>query len=212
MDDRGTAAQLDVSEFALVQSGGVRGVRHVNADGRVRPQAVGDHSRADAAHFLLDGVDEHHVPGEGLFQLAQFPCYFRQDETAQAVVQGAAYQLSFIHQHGAVAIDAHMAHAQPEFRHLLVGGCTYVNVDFPDFRFLFPGFPQVDGRVSGYARHFPLGAQEAHAASAGDGRIRAAHALHVKEAVLGDMADHEADFIRMGAFSASAWKVAQVLP
>ena len=91
-----------------------------------------------------------------------------------------------------------MSHAQAEFRYFLVGGGAYVNVNFPNLGFLFSGFPQVDGRVSGYSHHFSLGTQEAHAAPPRDGRIRAAYAFHIQEAVLGDMTDHEADFIRVG--------------
>lgn len=101
---------------------------HVYADSRIRAQAVGNHSRANAAHFFLHGIDEHHVPGDGLFQLAQLAGYFRQDEAAQPVVQSPAYQLVFIHQHGAVAVNAYMAHAQTEFRYFLVGGGAYINV------------------------------------------------------------------------------------
>ena len=198
VDDRRAASKPDIAKFALVQSGRVRGVSHVNADGRIWTQAVGNHSRANAAHFFLHGIDKHHVPGDGLFQLAQLAGYFRQDEAAQPVVQSPAYQLVFIHQHGAVAVNANVAHSQTEFRYFLVRGGAYVYVNFPDFGFLFSGFPQVDGRVSGHPHHFALGTKEAHAAPPRDGRIRTAHAFHIQEAVLGDMADHEADFIRMG--------------
>lgn len=134
----------------------------------------------------------------GFFCLHQAFGYLRKNEAAEAVVQRAANQLVLIHQHGAVAINAHVPHAQPQVGHLLVGGSAHVNVNFPDLGLLLPTFAQVDGRIPRNAHHFPLAAQEAHAAPARDGRIRSAHAFHVQEALRRNVADHEADLIGMG--------------
>ena len=156
----------------------------IQADGGIRVQPVGDHFCSDAADFFLDAVGKDDIPGGVNFALVKCASHFGSDEAAEPVVQRAADEAGIEHER-LIAIHGAIAHAQPHFL-------------YPEFRRLFEIFADMDGGVADDTHYLALPAEETEAAAAGNGDIAAAEAFYVGEAVVGDMADGEADFIGVG--------------
>ncbi len=203
--DDGPGAEFDVAVFFLVAERGVGGVGHVHDEGDVGLQRVAGHTCAVEAVFLLDGGEGDDAraarlgfaSGFGAFFCKEAEC-FGSTKDAYAVVAAAGGDVFTGETLNSGGVGDGVANTH-EFFGVLFGVDADVDehaVDVGDF-FAVVWVLQVDGELAGDSRDGAILAVDGDALAADEGVVHAADALEVDVAFVGDVFDHEADFVSM---------------
>lgn len=198
--DGGTAAEGDGSVAGFFDAGGIGCVGDVEADGDVWFESVGEHAGSVSTDFLLNAVGGDDGGAEFPALFVESADGFCDDEAADAVVEGAADEAVAAEFLGGVGIDGGVTDAESEFGDIFFGVGSDIDVEFVDFRSFFPAgaVSYVDGGIADDAGDGAFVALENDAASACGGVVAASDAVDVEESFLGDVLDHEADFVGVG--------------
>jgi hypothetical protein len=197
--DAGAGAEFDFAVDGVVDAGSVGGMGDVEDDRDIGHEAVSDHFRAVPADFLLHGV--HGDDGAAGRVLGETGEHLSDDETAEAVIEGAADQAIHPKLLDAVAIDGGMADAEPEVFYFFLSAGADIDVEFVDLRDLFIAevvFAEVDRGITHDAADDALVAEEVQAAAARRGGVAPADPIDAEKTFLGDVLDDEANLVGVG--------------
>ena len=184
MGEAGAGGEFDFAMFAVVHVGGVSGVGDVENDGDGRHEAMGDHARAVAADFLLDGVDADDSRRGAGFGFGEAGEDLGDDVAADAVVEGAAHETVFAEGFDAIGIDERVADTDPGFFDFGIGGGTDIDPEFVDFGDFFVfAVANVDGDVPDDATDRAFVTEDIDAAATRGGDIGTSDSIDKKEAV-----------------------------
>ncbi len=191
------AAELDLAVLPLVDSGRVGGVGDVEDDADIRVEPVRRHLRAVSADLFLHRVDGQERGVERLAPLAQVGQHLRENEAADAVIQGAAHEMARAEHLRLVAVNRRVPDAQPERGDALRAGRADIDVKLMHLgRFLFLGvFAEMDGGVADDAAHRPFFPEDFQPPPARRGGVGAADPVDAQEPLAGDLLDDEPDLV-----------------
>ena len=169
----GAAAEGDFANFGVVEAGGIGGVGDIGAEADVRGESVGGHFGSVAADFFLDGVEADDGEVGFGFGLGEFFHGLGDDESADAVIDGAADESVLSDVDGGLGIDGGMSDAEAHFRDVFFAGGTDIDPELVDGRGFFSAgsIAEVDGGVADDAGDFSFVTEDAEAAATAGGGV-----------------------------------------
>lgn len=194
----GTFTESRVAEFFLVRNGDVRRLTDVHHERRIGPHGIADHGRAVETVLFLHSGSGDETRLELLLVLGAQTHDFRRDERADAIVAGAGDVDVIVE-----LLEADRVGDQVTHRDALFGGLAVLRADVDEH--LVPvghlaflrAVLHVDRERANHAEHRSVAAMNVYALTASQRGVGTADGLEIEKAVVVNVLDLKADFVRM---------------